>query len=228
MGSAPTPATSRPDVRAGTVAALPSRRARLLQASRRGERGAPRSTRSIGTRPHNFLYKNRAGPPRRGHQTTARSAARREIDSKNVRHVAGGVRRAASASSCAPQPVGARESYARRQGTRSDRARNAPPMTIACRSCGRENRAANRFCEECGAALARRCDRCGEDLPPTAKFCGACGALAESVPGRTGPIRRATEGLEARKVVTIVFADLIGSTALHERLDAESVQSLMG
>src|SRR5262245_31411505 len=32
----------------------------------------------------------------------------------------------------------------------------------------------------------------------------------------------------ARKVVTVVFADLIGSTALHERLDAESVRSLMG
>src|SRR5262245_38779124 len=31
----------------------------------------------------------------------------------------------------------------------------------------------------------------------------------------------------ARKVVTVVFADLIGSTALHERLDAESVRSLM-
>jgi hypothetical protein len=28
----------------------------------------------------------------------------------------------------------------------------------------------------------------------------------------------------ARKIVTIVFADLIGSTALHERLDAESVR----
>ena len=31
----------------------------------------------------------------------------------------------------------------------------------------------------------------------------------------------------ARKVVTIVFADLIGSTALHERLDAESARRLM-
>src|SRR5258708_15462047 len=32
---------------------------------------------------------------------------------------------------------------------------------------------------------------------------------------------------EARKVVTIVFADLIGSTSLHERLDAESTRHLM-
>src|SRR5262249_56694895 len=31
----------------------------------------------------------------------------------------------------------------------------------------------------------------------------------------------------ARKVVTVVFADLVGSTALHERLDAESAGALM-
>jgi class 3 adenylate cyclase len=31
----------------------------------------------------------------------------------------------------------------------------------------------------------------------------------------------------ARKIVTIVFADLVGSTALHERLDAESVHRFM-
>src|SRR5262249_60160600 len=54
---------------------------------------------------------------------------------------------------------------------------------------------------------------------------------------RVGPVefvaRRAdgsghgADGLEARKVVTVVFADLIGSTALHERLDAESARALM-
>ena len=32
---------------------------------------------------------------------------------------------------------------------------------------------------------------------------------------------------ESRKTVTIVFADLIGSTSLHERLDAESTRRLM-
>ena len=38
---------------------------------------------------------------------------------------------------------------------------------------------------------------------------------------------RAADDAEVRKVVTIVFADLIGSTALHERLDPESVSRLM-
>src|SRR5215475_15852330 len=103
-----------------------------------------------------------------------------------------------------------------------------PPMTMACHSCGQENRAANRFCEECGATLARRCGNCGGDVPPTAKFCGALAARAEPVPSRGEAPTRRVDGREARKVVTVVFADLIGSTALHERLDAESVRSLMG
>src|SRR5262249_40319864 len=54
---------------------------------------------------------------------------------------------------------------------------------------------------------------------PGEKFCGSCGVplLASRPDPDTG----------ARKVVTIVFADLIGSTALHERLDAESARALM-
>ena len=51
------------------------------------------------------------------------------------------------------------------------------------------------------------------------RFCGACGSSLTSPP--------AAEKAQARKVVTIVFADLIGSTALHERLDPESVSRVM-
>lgn len=102
-------------------------------------------------------------------------------------------------------------------------------MTTACQSCGHESPASNRFCEECGATLERRCGSCGGDVPPTAKFCGACGAsLAASPESRVDGHGRRPDGVEARKVLTVVFADLIGSTALHERLDAESVRSLMG
>jgi class 3 adenylate cyclase len=107
-------------------------------------------------------------------------------------------------------------------------------MTMACESCGHESPPANRFCEECGAALARRCGGCGADVPPTAKFCGACGASLAAGPAHRpshgeGPGRRAraVDGAEVRKIVTIVFADLIGSTALHERLDPESVSRVM-
>jgi len=89
---------------------------------------------------------------------------------------------------------------------------------VNCASCGRANRAGARFCGGCGASLAPRCPACGAENEPDARFCDACGASL---------VARPADDSVARKVVTIVFADLIGSTALHERLDAESVRQFM-
>ena len=44
---------------------------------------------------------------------------------------------------------------------------------------------------------------------------------------RPTPPTQSADTAGARKVVTIIFADLVGSTSLHERLDAESVTRLM-
>jgi class 3 adenylate cyclase/tetratricopeptide (TPR) repeat protein len=60
------------------------------------------------------------------------------------------------------------------------------------------------------------CSQCGEDNPERAKFCLACAA----------PLERSAVSVE-RKTVTIVFSDLIGSTALSERLDPESITRVM-
>ena len=62
------------------------------------------------------------------------------------------------------------------------------------------------------------CAGCGSANRADARFCDACGAPLAA--------RRPPDAV-ARKVVTIVFADLIGSTSLHERLDAESVRRVM-
>jgi class 3 adenylate cyclase len=85
-----------------------------------------------------------------------------------------------------------------------------------CPTCSHTNRDAARFCNACGASLAPRCQACGADNTPGARFCDGCGA---PLVGHAA--------VETRKVVTIVFADLIGSTSLHERLDPESVSRLM-
>src|SRR5438876_3862709 len=87
-----------------------------------------------------------------------------------------------------------------------------------CSSCGRAHGAGARFCGGCGRSLAPRCPACGAEGKPDAQFCEACGASL---------VVSASEEAVARKVVTIVFADLIGSTSLHERLDPESVGRLM-
>src|SRR5262245_27650003 len=87
-----------------------------------------------------------------------------------------------------------------------------------CAGCGRANRPGAKFCGGCGRPLAPRCPACGSENQPTSKFCDACGAALAV---------EQTPAAEARKIVTIVFADLIGSTALHERLDAESARRVM-
>ncbi len=89
---------------------------------------------------------------------------------------------------------------------------------MKCTGCGRANPADARFCGGCGNSLAPRCASCGAESAADARFCMACGASLAARPA---------EASGARKVVTIVFADLVGSTALHERLDAESARAFM-
>jgi class 3 adenylate cyclase len=91
-------------------------------------------------------------------------------------------------------------------------------MSLTCASCGQNNRDASRFCAGCGAPLALVCNSCGEELLPGARFCEACGVPVSSAGPAVG---------ETRKVVSVVFADLAGSTALQEALDSESVRRVM-
>ena len=60
------------------------------------------------------------------------------------------------------------------------------------------------------------CPNCGKQSPEGFRFCGFC-----STPLTLG------EGHEVRKVVTVVFSDVIGSTSLGEHLDPESLRSVM-
>jgi class 3 adenylate cyclase/tetratricopeptide (TPR) repeat protein len=71
----------------------------------------------------------------------------------------------------------------------------------------------------------RRCDSCGFENVPAAKFCANCGRpVAAPGAGETGPILTA----ETRKIITAIFADLVGSTALTERLDPEEARGVVG
>ena len=94
---------------------------------------------------------------------------------------------------------------------------------MTCPRCQHENRAGAKFCEECAAPLPRPCASCGAHLRASAKFCDECGTATGAAPVPTPAA--AADG--TRKVVTVVFADLAGSTALHERLDAESARRFM-
>jgi class 3 adenylate cyclase/tetratricopeptide (TPR) repeat protein len=65
-------------------------------------------------------------------------------------------------------------------------------------------------------SAAAVCATCGATLPPDARFCPSCGAAVGTEPSR-----------EERRVVTVVFADIEGFTALAEQRDPESVKVLL-
>lgn len=100
-----------------------------------------------------------------------------------------------------------------------------------CAQCGETNRDGARFCGECGAPLARRCSSCDAELDPRQKFCDGCGtptgAAAASAPTSETAALPAASGGAARKTVTVLFADLAGSTSFGERIDAEVARSMM-
>ena len=82
----------------------------------------------------------------------------------------------------------------------------------------------SRFCPACGASLFRACHACGAEQPSSAAFCSECGVALQPGARRGG----ATIDHEERRVVTILFADLAGSTALGERIDPEDLRALQG
>ena len=92
--------------------------------------------------------------------------------------------------------------------------------TQDCPQCHTANPAEMRFCGACGNSLTRVCGKCGFSNPPGFKFCGSCAApLGDAAQ----PQKAAASGeREAeRRQLTVLFADLVGSTALASTLDPE-------
>jgi len=102
-------------------------------------------------------------------------------------------------------------------------------VEIACPSCGSPVQAAFRFCPECGAALgAVEPPRPGAEQPPAPSE-ERLGRLAKHIPHDLAQKIRGIQGTIAgeRKLVTVLFCDLVGSTAIAERLDPEEYRDLL-
>ncbi len=96
---------------------------------------------------------------------------------------------------------------------------------VTCPGCGTENRAGVKFCVKCGAALSLTCPACGTPHEAGDAFCGECGAaLAPSAPAQP---REAPEPAAERRLVSVLFADLVGFTSLSESRDAEDTRELL-
>ena len=105
---------------------------------------------------------------------------------------------------------------------------------MVCSNCGTENRPGRKFCGGCAAPLALLCPSCGAANEPDMRFCGECATPlvgrdppppAKTV--RPGPPTPGVGPVTERRVVTILFADLVGFTTLAEGRDAEDTRELL-
>ena len=105
---------------------------------------------------------------------------------------------------------------------------------MRCSKCGTENPDRAKFCVECASAFARRCSSCGSENPSTAKFCLECAKplLAAEPTSRQTSLTTVSatqsENLEGeRKTVTVLSADIRGSTELEQHLDPEEASAVI-
>ncbi|MBI3914578.1 MAG: AAA family ATPase [Chloroflexi bacterium] len=108
---------------------------------------------------------------------------------------------------------------------------------MKCPNCSIENTHDAKFCENCGQPFDRACPQCGKANSPAAKFCKNCGYHLAAAPVGAGKLsdlqQAAPQPLQAkiisakkhvegeRRLVTVLFTDIVGSTALAEKLDPE-------
>src|SRR6266851_5037240 len=119
-------------------------------------------------------------------------------------------------------------------------------IDMRCPNCQTINPPNAKFCLECGNRLVI-CPNCGTVNLPNAKFCIECGTALTPTPRGTNPLA-ATQAArserqpysseldssksrltapEERRIVTIMFADITGSTPLADRLDPEDMRAIL-
>jgi class 3 adenylate cyclase/tetratricopeptide (TPR) repeat protein len=120
---------------------------------------------------------------------------------------------------------------------------------MKCQNCSTKNPENAKFCMNCGQAFTLTCPNCGTALPSAAKFCFNCGHHLDAAQDQEGKAEEGTSLLERflpsalaaklesarrnqamvgeRRIVTILFCDVKGSTAASEALDPEEWAEIM-
>src|SRR5438552_6456700 len=113
---------------------------------------------------------------------------------------------------------------------------------MRCPNCLSENPPSAKFCLECGNRLVV-CPHCGTVNLPMAKFCMECGTPFKRSGEHTAPLPASSSTIathsdtqptsalllpsEERRIVTVMFADITGSTPLADRLDPEDMRAIL-
>src|SRR5437867_6411949 len=109
---------------------------------------------------------------------------------------------------------------------------------MTCPRCQHKNPAGVKFCGACGTRLEVLCPACQAANPPTNRFCHECGQVltvaiepvqaAEPTRPLGGPQAALRIPAEAeRRQLTVMFCDLVGSTALSGTLDPEDMREVV-
>ena len=98
---------------------------------------------------------------------------------------------------------------------------------MICASCGVENRGGSKFCDNCGSPLAATCPHCGAPNRNDARFCATCGQTLGTSETATAEQTPTTPASAERRLVTVLFTDLVGFTSLAEDRDPEAVRELL-
>ncbi len=120
---------------------------------------------------------------------------------------------------------------------------------VTCPACGHQNPAGVKFCGECGTRLASGCPACGFQNPSAMKFCGECGTPLGAAAGGGGALRASAGGglvgvgtapaataaagattpgaITERRLVSVLFADLVGFTTRSDGTDPEQVREFL-
>ncbi len=105
-------------------------------------------------------------------------------------------------------------------------------MILNCPNCGTQNVAGAKFCMECASPLASGCPNCGFQNLPGAKFCSECatplgGDRAALPPPQAAAPPAEVEAVAQRRIVSVLFADLVGFTPFAEGKDSEDVRDTL-
>ena len=122
---------------------------------------------------------------------------------------------------------------------------NIVSASMQCPSCANDVDAGARFCPQCGVRLSRVCPMCGTEAAATATACEGCGAhfsagsevtvappvakppASDSQAESVMPLRIGADPEPERRQTTLMFCDLVGSTALSASLDPEDLRDVL-
>jgi len=102
---------------------------------------------------------------------------------------------------------------------------------VSCSNCGAETRVGQKFCSSCGARLSLSCPACGSGVAPGERFCGECGhqldgnGVQQQQPAAASAFQ--PKPVAERRLVSVLFADLVGFTTIAEDRDPEQVRELL-